>query len=539
MAHGSVRSEHDGWMEDNTRGLSLAAAADWDEAAEAFAAAADVLARRAPDVSSHDALALILGNLAQACFRAGRTEDALLHAQRACALRVALAGEDAMPVARERMDLAVMLGASGRLDEAQALIQRAIAAAERHVGDEDARLVVMLENAARLALAAGAPANAEPLLLRLHALLDAHGMSTDRADRLLAMIAAVRARADANRMKAHHVESTRAEASRAEASRAEALAAEATTAADASHVVKAEVDVAVYAPAPSDDQAAVAQWAVAQWDDQPLRDAVAITDILLRATPSGVIAIQEPVNHDAEVLAAFETVVDAPVEPMIDSIDDLPTPTVEIALDLADDFGLLLPVDGAPSMALDFTIQHGLGASTVPAPVLEARIDLMGLELDDALADSLIEFSTHRPALELEAALPARAEEPAPAVHEPLSPLNAPLRQPVRHVEPTMAQGFGRPPVALLVPDARSEPAPPPAPMPPTARDLTRARDARDAQDAQDAATRSGRTRRAPLRAPLSNRHPKSGGGERGGLLGVGIGTALAIGGAVWYFLLR
>ena len=539
MAHGSVRSEHDGWMEDNTRGLSLAAAADWDEAAEAFAAAADVLARRAPDVSSHDALALILGNLAQACFRAGRTEDALLHAQRACALRVALAGEDAMPVARERMDLAVMLGASGRLDEAQALIQRAIAAAERHVGDEDARLVVMLENAARLALAAGAPANAEPLLLRLHALLDAHGMSTDRADRLLAMIAAVRARADANLVKANHVKANHAEASRAEASRAEALATVATTAADASHGVKAEVDVAVYAPAPIDDQAAVAQWAVAQWDDQPLRDAVAITDILLRATPSGVIAIPEPVNHDAELLAAFETVVDAPVEPMIDSVDDLPGPTVEIALDLADDFGLLLPVDDAPSMALDFTIAHGLGASNATAPVLEACIDLMGLELDDALADSLIEFATHRPALELEAALPARAEEPAPAVHEPLSPLNAPLRQPVRHVEPTMAQGFGPPPVALVVPDGRSEPAPPPAPMPPTARDLTRARDARDAQDAQDAATRSGRTRRAPLRAPLSNRHPKSEGGERGGLLGIGIGTALAVGGAVWYFLLR
>ena len=113
MVHESARSERDGWMDDNTRGLSLAALAEWDEAAEAFAAAADVLARRAPDASSHDALALILGNLAQACFRAGRTDDALLHAQRACALRVALTGEDAMPVARERMDLAVMLGAWG------------------------------------------------------------------------------------------------------------------------------------------------------------------------------------------------------------------------------------------------------------------------------------------------------------------------------------------------------------------------------------------------------------------------------------------
>ena len=523
MAHGSVRSERDGWMDDNTRGLALAAAADWDEAAEAFAAAADVLARRAPDVSSHDALALILGNLAQACFRAGRTDDALQHAQRACALRVALAGEDAMPVARGFMDLAVMLGAVGRLDEAQALIQRAISAVERHVGDEDVRLAVMLENAARLALAAGAPANAEPLLLRLHALLHAHGMPTDRADRLLAMVSAVRSRADASRAKANHaanrVEAVRAEAARAVA--AEAIAAEA---------IAAEAAVAVYAHASIDEQDAQTEW-----DDQPLRDAVAITDVLLRTTPSGVIAIREPVNHDAEILAAFETVVDTPVEPMIDLVLDVPTPTVDIALDLADDFGVLHPTDDTPSMELDFAIEHGHGGTDAPAPLLDASTDLMGLELDDALADSLVDVPTRRSSQEHEAAAPAVMTDTAPAVLERLSALNAPLRQPVRHVEPTMAQGFGPPPAALIAPYDRPEAAPPPAPMPPTARDLTRAQDARDARDVQDAASRSGRRGRTPM----SDRHPKPQGGNRGGLVGTGVGAALVIGGAVWYFLLR
>ncbi|WP_309673163.1 tetratricopeptide repeat protein [Gemmatimonas sp.] len=504
MAHGSVRSERDGWMDDNTRGLSLAAAADWDEAAEAFAAAADVLARRAPDVSSHDALALILGNLAQACFRAGRTDDALLHAQRSCALRVALAGEDAMPVARERMDLAVMLGASGRLDEAQALIQRAISAVERHVGDEDARLVVMLENAARLALAAGVPANAEPLLLRLHALLDAHGMSTDRADRLLAMVAAVRSRADANRAESVHREASPAE------------------------------EVAVYAHASIDEQAAEAEW-----DDQPLRDAVAITDVLLRTTPSGVIAIQEPVNHDAEILAAFETVVDTPVEPMIDLVDDVPTPAVDIALDLADEFGPPRQDDDAPSMALGFTIEHGLGAPDAPASILDASTDLLGLELDDALADSLVDVPMHRPALELDEATPSRIEEPAPTVPEPLSPLNAPLRPPVRHTEPMLTHGFGPPPAALVTPGARMEPAAAPAPMAPTARDMTRAQDAQNAADADEASAHTSQRAGRTGRTPMADRHPKETGGKSTGLIGAGIGVALAAGGAVWYFLLR
>jgi hypothetical protein len=493
MAHESARFEREGWREDNTRGLSLAALAEWDEAAAAFAAAADVLARRAPDNSSHDALALILGNLAQASFRAGRTDDALEHAQRACALRVALTGEDAMPVARQRMDLAVMLGAVGRLDEAQALLHRAIAAAERHVGDDDARLVVMLENAARLALAAGRPANAEPLLRRLHRLLTVHGMSTDRADRLLAMVAAVRARAETNRT---------------DASRAE---------------------VAVYAHASIDDQAALEEW-----DDQPLRDAVAVTDGLLRTTPLGVIMIQEPVHYDTDILAAFETVVDTPVGAMIDLVDERPTAAVDITLDLADDFGLPLPADTGALLALDFTVEHGLAESHLPAPMLDASTDLMGLELDDALAGALVDVPTRRPSRELAPPVPSRIEDPAPAVREPLSALNAPLRQPVRHVEPPLVHGFGPPPATLVTPGDGSEPMPP---MPRTTTPVPRA--PMRGPDAPEVAGVNPLSAARPVGSPMPDRQRKAEGGSRVGLIVGGVAAAAAAGGAVWYFLLR
>ena len=511
MAHESARFERDGWMEDNTRGLSLAALAEWDEAAEAFAAAADVLARRAPDASSHDAMALILGNLAQACFRAGRTDDALEHAQRACALRVALTGEDAMPVARQRMDLAVMLGAVGRLNEAQALVQRAIAAVELHVGDDDARLVVMLENAARLALAAGAPATAEPLLLRLHGLLAVHGMSTDRTDHLLARLGPVRARAEADRTDA------------------------------------SRDGLPLYAHASLDEHEADDEW-----DDQPLRDAVAITDGLLRTTPLGVIVVQQPLHHDAEILAAFERGVDTPVGAMLDLVDEWPSAAVDIALDLADDVGRPLPADTTPSMALDFTVEHGLaehglaehglaehglGTSHTPDPMLDASTDLMGLELDDALADALIDVPTHRPSRELDHAAPSQIGDPAPVVQAPLSALNAPLRRPVRHVEPPVVQHFGPPPATLVTPGDRSEPA---SLAPTTPRAPMRGQEAPGvARASQPSAARS-------VRPPMPDRQRKAEGGSVGGSVGASIGrivaaggAAVAAGGAAWWFLLR
>ena len=490
MPHRTVRSEHDDWMDDNTRGLSLAAAAEWDEATEAFAAAADVLARRAPDVNSHDALALILGNLAQACFRAGRTDDALQHAQRACALRAAIAGEDAMPVARARMDLAVMLGASGRLSEAKALIQRAIAAAERHVGDDDVRLVSMLDNAARLALADGDPASAEPLLLRLHALLDAHGMSTFRADRLIDRIEPLRTRADMLRDPAQ----------RADVAAAESALAAALT--DAERAAGAEQ--AVYAHASVTEQAEHAEWE----DDQPLRDAVAVTDVLLRTTPPGVIAVPPPGNHDAEILAAFETVVDTPVElmsvesmdfepvsfepvhvepvqvepvqvepvnvepvnvepasiepasiePVSDIVDEQPTPNEPSTIDLVDMFDFPLAPDEEPSAAFGIVVEHGYGDLSAPDPAPDAR-----------RGPTTPAFGGAAPAF--------RAEYTAPSTPVELDDA-----------------GVGAAMAPRVVPTRRTT---------------------------------------------KSNRLVKQKPGNRAGLIGVAMGAAVAAGGAVWYFLLR
>lgn len=185
------RATRDDWCGDNDRGLSYAAEGAWADAADAFSAAADVVALHS-DVASHEALALVLNNLAQACFRDGRTDDAIRHGQRACTLRAALFGDDAISVVRARADLAVMLGSVGRIREGLGLMGRAIGGFERTVGDEDLRLASLLENAARLALTAGEPSTAEPFLIRLHALLAAHDQPTAAADSLLARISRFR-----------------------------------------------------------------------------------------------------------------------------------------------------------------------------------------------------------------------------------------------------------------------------------------------------------------------------------------------------------
>jgi tetratricopeptide (TPR) repeat protein len=182
------------WSDHNTRGLALASDGAWEEATYAFSSAAESLASE-NDVASHEALALVLNNLAHGSFRVGRVDDAITYAQRACTIRVALFGEDAIVVARARTDLAVMLAANGRADEAMSLVIRAIAGIERTAGDESLHLQYALENAARLAMSVGQPSSAEPHLLRLHALLGAHELPTDRADALLAGVSQHRANA--------------------------------------------------------------------------------------------------------------------------------------------------------------------------------------------------------------------------------------------------------------------------------------------------------------------------------------------------------
>ncbi|MFN4773311.1 MAG: tetratricopeptide repeat protein [Gemmatimonas sp.] len=326
-----ARPERDAWPHDNHRGLSLAEAGDWAEAAEAFASAADCLARSLPDDralagESHlEPLALVLGNLAQACFRLGRLDEALRHAQRACALRVAITGEDGMPVARTRMDIAVMLASGGRLDEATALIQRAIAGIEHRVGEEDERLAPVLENAARIALASGQPANAEPLLLRLHALLDAHDRSTASADLLLAQVAAVRAhqRAAVAVPAAAPERVVAAVPERVVAAAPERVVAPAPAPVPAAVPVETPVSSAYvdgfddasprgYAHASITDRA--------DWEDQPLRDAVVVTDHLLRITPTGVPVVPTTALLEPPDLAVNDETVDE-AEALHDPID--------------------------------------------------------------------------------------------------------------------------------------------------------------------------------------------------------------------------
>ena len=172
------------WSEANARGLTLAAAGDWPEAVTAFEAARTAI-REHGGPELRDAEALVASNLAQACLQAGRVTDAILHAQHACAVRAALYGEDAMVVARARADLAVILGTAGRTDEAFALLTRVIATLDHAELDAAVPLPMVLENAARLALASGRSADAVPVVQRLRAVLTARGLSTAPADQLL------------------------------------------------------------------------------------------------------------------------------------------------------------------------------------------------------------------------------------------------------------------------------------------------------------------------------------------------------------------
>ena len=395
--HMAAPSGRDAWQHDNERGLALAAGGDWTEASEAFAAAADSLARALPSDSrgAHEPLALVLSNLAQALYRCGRLDDAMLQAQRACALRVAIAGEDGMPVARARMDLAVMLASAGRLDEATMLVQRSISAIEHRVGDEDARLAIVLENAARIALASGQPANAEPLLIRLHALLDAHELSTSRADALLTRVANVRAAQQA-------IGHTGAAGGTVDASTT-AHEARGPVDAEEGHVeVHDETPVALPAFDGEDAAQVYAHATVAEheeWEDQPLRDAVAVTDVLLRTTPSGV-----PIVPAAPAPASEPMQVSAAVEGLAFDLDlafDEATPTSvstdDAALGDVDlvDFVLpasmippgaspppaaAAPINTPPAMvgrlSLDFTVDHGLpeDETVIEGPPISSRV---------------------------------------------------------------------------------------------------------------------------------------------------------------------
>ena len=289
-------SAMDGWSDENARGLGYAAVGAWVDAIDAFTIAEDAVASRA-DMVSHEAHALVLNNLAQACFRGGRVEDGIRHAQRACSLRAALLGEDAIAVARARSDLAVMLGSAGRAAEGLALIGRSIASIELHAGDEDLRLSDVLENAARLAIAAGTPSTAEPYLLRLHALLAVHDLPTYAADVLLARVSSYR-RHSANAIPLMTVEP-----------------------------VTDFVTEPVVAHAP----VALNATAEAALDDQPLFDAVLVTDALLRSTPTSSRAIYETPVRIVAIAEPTVVPMNTVAEPMLAT-----APEMSLDLDVVD-----------------------------------------------------------------------------------------------------------------------------------------------------------------------------------------------------------
>jgi hypothetical protein len=342
MALDGASPARDTWAIENDRGLALAVEGDWAQAITAFEAAAEALALDVPMRSAtHEPLALVTGNLAHACFRAGRLDSALLHAQRTCTLRVAITGEDGMPVARARMDLAVVLATAGRGEEAMSLVQRAMAAVEHRVGDADVRLAIVLENAARIALALGKPSNAEPLLLRLHALLHAHELSTGRADALLARVADARSRRG-NTPRAQTPVSALPAVARARGG--EVMATERLTLADLDHLEAESLDHDFGSPrfAEALESATPASSSVpapleyahasidesAPWEDQPLREAVAVTDRLLRTTPTGMSDL--PVGAPLEPPSIGEsgrevaTDPDLQIAPMWTAVDTVP-----------------------------------------------------------------------------------------------------------------------------------------------------------------------------------------------------------------------
>ncbi len=333
------------WTVENARGVHHAERAEWSAAADAFAAAADTItANESAEFATHEAMALVLGNLASACFRTGRVDDGIRHAQRACALRVALVGEDAITVARARSDLAVMLCSVDRAVEASALIGRAIACIEQYAGDEDPHLIPVLENAARVAMVLSQPASAEPYLLRMHALLAAHDLPLHRAEALLARVAASRT--------------------------ATPRAVDAQTAVESSVRTELHDDLDAGPELELDlrDEA----------DDQPLRDAVAVTDVLLRTTPTGSPVIRrddglddawsssriESTSHDA--LEEMRSGAQPPTsEPMADDSEVVET----FALELERDLHATLP-----SSALGFTVEYGFtGYEEQSSATLEVR----------------------------------------------------------------------------------------------------------------------------------------------------------------------
>ncbi len=221
------------WRTHNDAGLTLALAGQWEDAAASFDAA---LAAAPSLADGPDVHALLHSNRAQAHFHLGERLLAVEAARRSLLARLICGDEGDAPMARIRADLAVYLAACGAHEEADATLRRARHSMETRFGDEDARLFLLLENEARLALLAGQPAQAEPVLLRLHALVEDTGADPARLAPLFEAVRASRsvpAESDAVEVvatEAFATEAVAAEAVATEAVAAEAVAAEAVDA---------------------------------------------------------------------------------------------------------------------------------------------------------------------------------------------------------------------------------------------------------------------------------------------------------------------
>lgn len=167
---------HAAWRAHNDVGVSLALEGRWPEALDAFS---DALTDAPCFADSPDVHALLHGNRAQAHFHCGELQLAVESARRALAARLVCGDEEDAPVARMRADLGVYLAACGAMTDAEQSLHMARTSLEARFGDDDVRLATVLENQARLQLMAQRPDVAEPLLLRLHALLGEHGHTTE------------------------------------------------------------------------------------------------------------------------------------------------------------------------------------------------------------------------------------------------------------------------------------------------------------------------------------------------------------------------
>ncbi len=178
------------WTDANDRAQVLAHAERWEAAAELWATALLQAPSFALEPDTH---AVLLSNLAQARFRCGDIEGALELGHRSLAARLLCCeSERDAPIARAQADLSVYLAAAGQTDDAVTLLEQVRGSLESMFGDEDERLTSVLENQARLALVAHHPAIAEPMLLRLHTLLDSLGEDPSRIEPLIARVASSR-----------------------------------------------------------------------------------------------------------------------------------------------------------------------------------------------------------------------------------------------------------------------------------------------------------------------------------------------------------